>query len=87
VKWFDPERGEGRIVQDGAGPDAVAYRSAIQGAGERSLLAGERVVFDLTIDAAGVWANNICRVRESTTGGIVAADPGTARCACWDAAD
>lgn len=86
VKWFDPERGEGRVVPDGGGADAVVYQSAIHGTGERTLLAGERIVFDLTFDAAGVWAGNICRVVELTTGGLAAADPEAARCACWDAA-
>ncbi|QHA01983.1 cold shock domain-containing protein (plasmid) [Streptomyces sp. FXJ1.172] len=60
VKWFDPERGVGRIVQDGAGPEAVAYRSAVRGPGDGRLLAGEPVEFDLTFDAAGVRADNIC---------------------------
>lgn len=32
VKWFDPERGEGRVVPDGGGADAVVYQSAVHGA-------------------------------------------------------
>ncbi|MQY40721.1 hypothetical protein SRB17_87540 [Streptomyces sp. RB17] len=63
VKWFDSERGVGRVVQDGGGPDAVACRSAVQGLGEGALLAGEPVEFDLIVDAAGVRADNICRLR------------------------
>ncbi|MFJ4623676.1 hypothetical protein [Streptomyces sp. NPDC088812] len=58
----------------------------MHGVGERTLLAGERIVFDLTIDASGVRAGNICRLIETATGAIAAADPETARCACWDAA-
>jgi hypothetical protein len=34
----------------------------MNGAGERTLPAGERIVFDLTIDASGVRAHNLCRV-------------------------
>ncbi|MET9972057.1 hypothetical protein ABZZ80_40750 [Streptomyces sp. NPDC006356] len=49
------------------------------------MVVGERVAFDLTFDAAGIWANNICRVRESGAASV-AADPEAARCACWDAA-
>ena len=37
----------------------------MNGAGERTLPAGERIVFDLTIDASGVRADNICRVVET----------------------
>ncbi|MGW1917255.1 cold-shock protein [Streptomyces sp. NPDC002076] len=62
VKWFDPERGVGRVVMDGAGLDAVACRSAVQGPGEGALVAGEPVEFDLTMDAAGIRADNICRL-------------------------
>ncbi|WP_406490507.1 cold-shock protein [Streptomyces sp. NBC_01604] len=86
MKWFDPERSEGRVVPDGGGTDAVAYGAAVHGAGERTLRAGERIVFDLTFDAAGVRADNICRVVELPAGGMAAADPEAARCACWDAA-
>jgi cold shock CspA family protein len=62
VKWFDPVRGVGVIAQDGAGDDAVAYRSAIQGNGDRRLVEGERVLFNVTQDAAGIRADNIHRV-------------------------
>lgn len=59
VKWFDPVQGVGVIVQDGPFPDAVAHRSAVHGEAERTLVAGKRVLFDVTWDAAGVRADNI----------------------------
>ncbi|MET7622636.1 cold shock domain-containing protein [Streptomyces sp. NPDC005408] len=59
MKWFDPGRGMGVIAQEGTGPDAVAYRSAVHGDADSTLVAGERVLFDLTRDAAGVRADNI----------------------------
>ncbi|WSS99704.1 cold shock domain-containing protein [Streptomyces phaeochromogenes] len=59
VKWFDPGRGTGVIVQDGGGPDALACPSAVHGDAGRILVAGERVVFDVTLDAGGVRADNI----------------------------
>jgi cold shock CspA family protein len=59
VKWFDPVRGVGIIVQDGPFPDAVAHRSAVHAEAELTLVAGERVLFDVTLDAAGVRADNI----------------------------
>lgn len=62
VKWFDPGRGVGVIAQDDAGRDVVAYRSAIQGNWDRRLVEGERVLFNVTQDSAGIRADNIHRV-------------------------
>ncbi|MEV0371217.1 cold shock domain-containing protein [Streptomyces sp. NPDC050636] len=62
VKWFDPGEGVGVIAQDGAGCDVVAYRSAIQGSRDRRLVKGERVLFNVTQDSAGIRADNIHRV-------------------------
>jgi cold shock CspA family protein len=59
VKWFDPGRGLGVIAQDSGGPDAVAHRAAVHGDAECMLVAGNRVLFDVTLDAAGVRADNI----------------------------
>ncbi|MFD7283912.1 cold-shock protein [Streptomyces sp. NPDC059862] len=59
VKWFDPGRGVGAIAQERAGPDAVACRSAVHGNADSTLVAGTRVLFDLTLDAAGIRADNI----------------------------
>ncbi|MEV5434131.1 cold shock domain-containing protein [Streptomyces sp. NPDC052701] len=79
VKWFDPEWGLGVIVQDGGGFDAVAYRSAVRGDAERELVAGKRVCFDVTQDAAGVRADNVrpmtleCRAPAEGPGGNTAA--------------
>ncbi|MEV5432547.1 cold shock domain-containing protein [Streptomyces sp. NPDC052701] len=62
VKWFDPGRGLGVIVQDGGGFDVVVYRSAVHGDAERELVAGKRVCFDVIQDAAGVRADNVRRM-------------------------
>ncbi|MGW1674522.1 cold-shock protein [Streptomyces sp. NPDC002324] len=59
VKWFDPGRGLGVIAQDGGGPDAVAHRLAVHGDADCMLVAGNRVLFDVTLDVAGVRADNI----------------------------
>ncbi|MDN0200587.1 hypothetical protein [Streptomyces sp. S.PNR 29] len=48
----------GAIAQAGGGWDAVSHRSAVHGDAERVLVAGSRVCFDVTLDAAGVWAAN-----------------------------
>ena len=65
VKWFDPDRGIGLISQEGAGPDVRAEASAVHGTD--SLRPGEEVLFDLTLDSAGLRADNIHRpVRRET---------------------
>ncbi|MGQ4390422.1 cold-shock protein [Streptomyces sp. SAS_270] len=66
VKWFDPDRGVGVITPDGAAPDAVAYRSAILRRADRTLVEGERVLFDLTQDSTGIRADNIHRLPPGT---------------------
>ncbi|WP_404953595.1 cold-shock protein [Streptomyces sp. 147326] len=60
VKWFDPDRGIGLISQEGAGPDVQAEASAIREK-EGRLRQGETVLFDVTLDSSGLWADNIHR--------------------------
>jgi cold shock CspA family protein len=67
VKWFDPHRDVGVLARDDGGPDAVADRSAVQGDADRTLVPGQRVLFDITFDASGVRADNI-RLNAATTG-------------------
>ncbi|MCK8431549.1 cold-shock protein [Streptomyces sp. D2-8] len=62
MKWFDPDRGVGLISRDDGAPDVVACRSAVHGRVDRTPLAGERVLFDITEDSAGIRADNIRRV-------------------------
>ncbi|MFD5892013.1 cold-shock protein [Streptomyces sp. NPDC060334] len=64
MKWFDPDRGTGLISRQGAGPDVWAETSAIHGK-DRSLRQGEEVLFDITLDDAGLRADNIRRTIRS----------------------
>ncbi|WP_078954548.1 cold-shock protein [Streptomyces sp. H021] len=66
VKWFDPDRGIGLISQEGAGPDVQAEASAIHGTDGR-LRPGEEVHFNVTLDGAGLRADNIHRPVRSET--------------------
>ncbi|MBP0932374.1 cold-shock protein [Streptomyces goshikiensis] len=84
VKWFDLGRGIGLISQEGAGPDLRAEASAIHGRDGR-LRQGEEVLFDVTLDSAGLRADNIRRAQGGLRtqvsglpyggGGAVEADP------------
>ncbi|WP_405760730.1 MULTISPECIES: cold-shock protein [unclassified Streptomyces] len=60
VKWFDPDRGTGLISQDGTGPDIQAEVRAIHDKGPH-MRPGDRVLFDITHDSAGLRADNIRR--------------------------
>ncbi|MFD3776383.1 cold-shock protein [Streptomyces sp. NPDC058612] len=60
VKWFDPDRGVGLISQEGAGPDVQAETQAIHGKDDH-LRPGEEVFFNITLDSAGLRADNIHR--------------------------
>ncbi|BBC36236.1 hypothetical protein SGFS_075300 [Streptomyces graminofaciens] len=81
VKWFDPCGVVGVIAQEGGAPDAVAYRSAIHGCADATLVEGDRVCFDVTQDSAGIRADNVhlltceagCPPAEETAGRIGAA--------------
>ncbi|MFD9381079.1 cold-shock protein [Streptomyces sp. NPDC059999] len=64
MKWFDPDRGTGLISRQGAGPDVWAETSAIHGK-NRSLRQGEKVLFNITLDDAGLRADNIHRMARS----------------------
>ncbi|MFE2141927.1 cold shock domain-containing protein [Streptomyces sp. NPDC059456] len=64
MKWFDPDRGTGLISQEGTGPDIQAESKAIRGNGPR-LRPGDRVLFDLTHDSAGLRADNIHRPEDA----------------------
>ncbi|MFE3865255.1 cold-shock protein [Streptomyces goshikiensis] len=84
MKWFDLSRGIGLISQEGAGPDIRAEASAIHGR-DGQLRQGEEVLFDVTLDSAGLRADNIystqgalrTQVSSITCGGrgAVEADP------------
>ncbi|MGW2996693.1 cold shock domain-containing protein [Streptomyces sp. NPDC001193] len=63
VRSFDPDRGTGLISQDGTGPDIRAESQAIRENGP-CLSSGDRVLFDLTHDSAGLRADNIHRAED-----------------------
>ncbi|MFI9065678.1 cold shock domain-containing protein [Streptomyces sp. NPDC053429] len=62
MKWFDCDRGIGLISQQGAGPDVHAEVSAVRGSDSR-LRQGEKVLFDIILDSAGLRADNIQRLK------------------------
>jgi cold shock protein len=50
VKFFNAQKGYGFIAQDGGGPDVFVHISAVERAGMRSLIEGQKLTFDIEPD-------------------------------------
>jgi CspA family cold shock protein len=50
VKWFNAQKGFGFIQPDGGDKDVFVHISAVEAAGMRSLLEGQKVSFELQRD-------------------------------------
>jgi CspA family cold shock protein len=50
VKFFNSQKGFGFIVQDGGGPDVFVHVSAVERAGMRGLVEGQKLTFDIEAD-------------------------------------
>jgi CspA family cold shock protein len=59
VKWFNNAKGWGFIVPAGGGNDIFVHYSVIAGVGYKSLIAGQKVNFDLTRGERGEHASNV----------------------------
>lgn len=59
VKWFNNTKGWGFIVPEGSNEDVFVHFSAIQGTGYKTLLAGQKVNFDLEQGERGSHAINV----------------------------
>lgn len=63
VKWFNPDKGFGFIVQDGGGPDVFVHFSGIArrggDTGRRNLTEGQHVTYDVEQGSKGPQASNV----------------------------
>ena len=50
VKFFNSQKGYGFIAQDRGGPDVFVHISAVERAGMRGLVEGQKVTFDIETD-------------------------------------
>ncbi len=50
VKFFNSQKGFGFIQQEGGGPDVFVHVSAVERAGLRGLVEGQKVTFDIEAD-------------------------------------
>jgi CspA family cold shock protein len=49
-KFFNAQKGYGFIAQDRGGPDVFVHVSAVERAGMRSLVEGQKLTFDIETD-------------------------------------
>ncbi len=62
VKWFDPKKGFGFIMQEGA-PDVFVHWRNIKGEDSfKTLEDGETVEFEIVEGAKGLAAENVVRI-------------------------
>jgi CspA family cold shock protein len=59
VKFFNTTKGFGFIAPEGGGKDVFVHATAVEAAGMRSLVEGQRVSFDIQPDARGAKATNL----------------------------
>ena len=50
VKFFNGQKGFGFIAQEGGGPDVFVHVSAVERAGMRGLVEGQKITFDVEAD-------------------------------------
>jgi CspA family cold shock protein len=50
VKFFNGQKGFGFIAQEGGGPDVFVHVSAVERAGMRGLVEGQKLTFDIEAD-------------------------------------
>ena len=50
VKFFNSQKSYGFIAQDSGGPDVFVHISALERAGMRGLVEGQKVTFDIETD-------------------------------------
>ena len=59
VKWFNPTKGFGFIAPDQGGSDAFVHISAVQRAGLKTLMEGQRVSYELATEKGKTSAVNL----------------------------
>jgi len=59
VKWFNPDKGFGFIQPEGGSKDVFVHISAVERAGMRSLMEGQKVSFDVVNERGKEAASNL----------------------------
>ena len=59
VKWFNAQKGYGFIQPEGGGKDVFVHISAVERAGMRSLVEGQKVSFDVVTERGKAAASNL----------------------------
>jgi cold shock protein len=63
VKWFSNEGDHGYVSPDDGGQDLHVRREYVVGDGAESLKKGDRVTYETSQEARGLWATNVSKER------------------------
>jgi CspA family cold shock protein len=64
VKWFNNESDYGFVRPDDGGQNVHVRREHVLGDGTESLEKGDRVTYDPSQDAKGLWATNVLKEKK-----------------------
>ena len=59
VKFFNGQKGFGFIAQEGGGPDVFVHVSAVERAGMRGLVEGQKISYDVVSERGKSAASNL----------------------------
>ena len=59
VKFFNGQKGFGFIAQDGGGPDVFVHVSAVERAGMRGLVEGQKISYEIVVERGKSAASNL----------------------------
>jgi len=59
VKWFNPQKGFGFIIPDDGGKDVFVHISAVEAAGMKTLMEGQKLEFELQENRGRMAAANL----------------------------
>jgi CspA family cold shock protein len=62
VKWFNTDKGYGFIQPDDGGKDVFVHATAVERAGMRTLVEGQKLSYEIVTDRGKASAGNLQRV-------------------------
>ena len=71
VKWFDPNKGFGFVVNDNDGPDILLHANVLRNFGQGSVSEGSLVVMTVVQSDRGLQAEKVMSITPPTHGSLI----------------